>query len=94
MTKIKKELIIVVVFMLAFSISAFCKESPQRLVNINEDSIEVLVTLPGVGPGLARRIVEYRENMRFEKIEDILNVIGVGPGNFSKFKDAITVGND
>jgi competence protein ComEA len=72
--------------------TVYSSEDNIKLININEDPLEILVTLPGIGPGLAKRIIEYREISRFEKIEDILDVIGVGPGNFSKFERLITVG--
>ena len=64
-----------------------------ELININTASVEELDTLPGVGPTLAQRIIDYREdNGPFINAEDIINVPGIGPGNYERFKDMITVG--
>jgi competence ComEA-like helix-hairpin-helix protein len=65
------------------------------LVNINTASVELLEMLPGIGPITAQWIVDYRNaNGSFQKIEDIVNVPGIGPGTFDRIKDLITVGND
>jgi competence protein ComEA len=64
-----------------------------ELININIASLEELDTLPGIGPSLAQRIVDYREqNGPFINAEDIVNVPGIGAGNFERFRDMITVG--
>ena len=56
--------------------------------------MEELQTLPGVGEVLAGRIIDYREaNGRFENIEDIMKVDGIGEGKFADMKDLITVGD-
>lgn len=62
------------------------------LININTADKESLKTLPGIGDGIAGRIIEYREkNGSFRNIEDIMNVTGIKDKLFSKFKDRITV---
>lgn len=62
------------------------------LVNINTADRDMLKTLPGIGDGIAGRIIEYREqNGSFKKPEDIMNVTGIKSKLFSKFKDHITV---
>jgi competence protein ComEA len=64
-----------------------------ELININTASVAELDTLPSIGPTLAQRIVDYREqNGPFINAEDIINVPGIGPGNYERFKDLITVG--
>jgi competence protein ComEA len=64
-----------------------------ELININTASAAELDTLPGIGPTLAQRIIEYREqNGPFINTEDIINVPGIGAGNYERFKDMITVG--
>ncbi|MFQ5593787.1 MAG: helix-hairpin-helix domain-containing protein [Anaerolineae bacterium] len=61
-------------------------------VNINLASEEQLSTLPGIGPAIAGRIIEYRESHGgFRVIEDIKQVKGIGDATFEKLKDLITV---
>lgn len=61
-------------------------------VNINVATAEELDTLPGVGPSIAQRIIDYRvANGPFQSIEDIKNVKGIGDATFDKLKDKITV---
>jgi competence protein ComEA len=62
------------------------------LVNINTATLEELDSLPGIGPTIAQRIIDYREeNGPFNTIEDIMNVSGIGPATFDDIKDLITV---
>jgi competence protein ComEA len=62
------------------------------LININTATAEELDSLPGIGATLAQRIIDYREaNGPFISTEDIINVPGIGSGNFERFKDMITV---
>ena len=64
-----------------------------ELVNINTASLEELDTLPGIGPTTAQKIIDYREqNGPFVSTEDIVNVSGIGPVSYERFKDLITVG--
>ena len=64
-------------------------EKQDKLISINNGTLEELMTLPGVGESKAKNIIEYRENNKFEKIEDILNVSGIGEAAYSKIKDLI-----
>lgn len=62
------------------------------LININTASQAELELLPGIGPVMAARVIEYRdENGGFEKIEDLLDVSGIGPATFERIKNLITV---
>jgi len=62
------------------------------LVNINTADSSELEPLPGIGPTIAKSIVEYRkENGNFETIEDLKNVSRIGDKTFDKLKDLITV---
>jgi competence protein ComEA len=65
----------------------------QGLVNINTADVSLLdEKLPGIGPALAQRIVDYRTaNGSFAKIEDIKNVSGIGDKKFEDLKNLITV---
>ena len=62
------------------------------VINLNTATVEQLDTLPGVGAKVAARIIEYRQkNGPFKKIEDLMNVRGIGEKNFLKIKSRITV---
>ena len=60
-------------------------------ININTASEKELDALPGIGPAIARRIVEHRSSQPFTKIEDIMLVKGIGEKKFAKLKELITV---
>jgi competence protein ComEA len=61
-------------------------------VNINTASLDELETLPGIGPAIAQRIIDYRsQNGGFATIEEIMDVKGIGPATFAEIEDAITV---
>lgn len=61
-------------------------------VNINTANQSELDRLPGIGPSLAERIIEYREeNGNFKNIEDLQNVKGIGDAKFADIKDKVTV---
>lgn len=62
-------------------------------LNINIATAEQLAMLPGIGDTYAQRIVEYRkENGPFLKIDDLLNVKGIGPTRIKEISEYITVG--
>ena len=62
-------------------------------IDINAAGVEALSSLPGIGESYAGRINSYREkNGPFRKIEDLLNVRGIGDATFEKIRDRITVG--
>ncbi len=64
-------------------------------INVNTAGVEELTTLPGIGPAYARRIVEYREkNGPFKKIEDLLNVRGIGEKTFARIRERVTLGKN
>ena len=61
-------------------------------VNLNTATAEQIAALPGIGPKAAQRIVEYRQkNGGFKKIEELMNVKGIGEKSFLKLKPLITV---
>jgi len=60
-------------------------------VNINTADQAALEALPGIGPELARRILDYRQaHGPFAQIEDLLHVTGIGPGILEKIREEIT----
>lgn len=59
-------------------------------VDINKASLEELDALPGIGPALAQRIVDYRrEHGPFQKVDDLLAVKGIGPKMLAKIRDRL-----
>jgi len=65
-----------------------------EVINLNTSTPAQLATLPGIGPKAADLIVQYREkNGSFKKVEEIMNVRGIGEKTFLKLKSRITVGD-
>ncbi len=58
-------------------------------ININNCTKEELITLPGIGEKTAEKILNYREENKFEKIEDIMEVPGIGEKKYEAVKDLI-----
>jgi len=61
-------------------------------ININTATQTQLESLPGIGAKAAERILEYRKkNGTFKKVEDLMNVKGIGEKSFLKLKPLLTV---
>ena len=68
------------------------KPLPEGMVNINTADEKELDKLPGIGPAMAKRIVEYRtENGAFQAPEEIKRVKGIGDAKYEKMKDKIAL---
>ncbi|OGD57252.1 hypothetical protein A2V71_01180 [Candidatus Berkelbacteria bacterium RBG_13_40_8] len=79
------------------SASSSAAQTPFEIsgkININTASREELITLSGIGQVKAQAIIDYRDTVSlFYKIEDIMNVSGIGQATFDNIKDQITVGD-
>ena len=66
--------------------------SPAVAINLNAATLADLEQLPGVGASMAARILEYRQKSGgFKKIEELMNVQGIGERNFLRLKPLVTV---
>lgn len=84
--------------------SGFAREAPEtpasveehatRRVDVNVAEERELLVLPQVGPVVARRIVEYRKAVGpFRKVEELLNVKGIGAKTLDRLRPLITLGS-
>jgi competence protein ComEA len=93
--------LVVLVALLSTHAQGAAAQAPDRaprpaamavVVNLNTASASDFEALPGIGPKTAARIIEYRQkNGPFKKIEELMNVPGIGEKNFLKLKPQITV---
>ena len=67
--------------------------APAEKIDINSATLAQLQTLPGIGPTLAQRIIDYRQqNGHFSSVGDLINVSGIGEGKLEAILDYITIG--
>jgi competence protein ComEA len=73
---------------------AAAKPAPTSKVNVNTATAEQFAALPGVGPKLGARIVEYRQKAggSFKSVQELMNVRGIGEKNFAKLQAHVTTG--
>lgn len=73
---------------------AAVKLAPGEKIDINQAGITDLVKLPGIGEVLAKKILEFRQNIGyFRSIQDLLKVKGIGNSKYDKIKDYIYIKN-
>ena len=94
--------VLLVVFFLCGAVTAVSAQSKAAakpaaavtVVNLNTATASQIATLPGIGEKAAQRIVEYREkNGGFKKVEELMNVKGIGEKSFLKLKPLVTLGD-
>lgn len=68
------------------------EKTENKKISINTATIEELTTLTGIGESKAKLIIEYRNtNGKFNSIEELMNIKGIGETTFEKFKHQITI---
>ena len=75
--------------------ASFAQQDPpaasKSTLNLNTATLDQLTTLPGIGPKTAQLILEYRtKNGGFKKIEELMNVKGIGEKSFLKIKPLVS----
>ena len=77
-----------------------CGKDPLRAVflfepvDLNRADVEVLASLKGIGPAIAKRIVDYRQNTGdFNKSDELLKIKGIGKRKLAMIRDNVTCGN-
>ena len=65
--------------------------SSSKKININSASKEDLMKISGVGESTANKIISYRENKKFNSIEEIKNIPGIGDSKYESMKEEITI---
>lgn len=66
-------------------------DGTSKLVSISTATKEQLQTLPGIGPAMAQRIIDHRQSQPFTRLEDLMEVKGIGEKKFEKLKEFIAL---
>jgi competence protein ComEA len=75
--------------------AAKASAAPTAPINLNTATQAQLETLPGIGARTAQAIVDHRQkNGSFKKVEELMNIKGIGEKSFLKLKPMVTVGAD
>ena len=75
-----------------FGILSVQQDPSMKRIDLNSASASQLELLPQIGPVLSQRIINYRKTKgKFQRIEDVMKVSGIGEKTFEKIKDFITV---
>lgn len=76
-------------------VSALAQKSgpaSNEKIDLNSATAKQLQSLPGIGPTTANRIIEHRTKVgKFDRIEEIINIKGMGEKKFQKIKDRLVV---
>jgi competence protein ComEA len=96
MTRLAKSFLILALVIFSLNQFAFAqtaaKETGKSPVNINTAGQSELERLPGIGPSLAKKILDFRQkNGPFKSPNDLMAVTGIGEKKFEQLKNMITV---
>ena len=76
-------------------VAAAQKQSPNSLLDLNRATDQDFDALPGIGPKLAERIVEYRQSVgTFRSLDELRSVKGIGKKTFERIRPLVTVTTD
>jgi competence protein ComEA len=85
-------MIVVLFFIIVLTFAGIVQAADSKKIDLNSATIQELVQLKGIGEKYAERIIEYREkNGKFEKVDDLMNVKGIGQKKFDSIKDLVSV---
>src|ERR1700691_2617245 len=94
-TRIGRALYGVSIVLILFSASgsrADTKHPPAHSIELNTATVEQLQQVPGIGPGTAKAIVNFREKSGpFQKIEDLLAIKGISKSRLQKMRPYLTI---
>ena len=86
--KLVRKHVLIALSIIVFSLIAAHTHAAGEQININTATIEQLSEIRGIGPAIAQRIVEYRqENGGFSSVDEIVNVRGIGPKTLENIRD-------
>ncbi|RKY80245.1 hypothetical protein DRQ12_01630 [candidate division KSB1 bacterium] len=71
------------------------KSTVSFLLNLNQATVEELTRLPTIGPQIAKRIIQFREQIgKFQRIEQLMEVKGIGEKRLKKIKQYLIISDN